>query len=58
MREKLLRFPYWSEMLQQGETGNSVIKQQNQNGITTGHVPYEIRITLAPLIDLRAQLCH
>ena len=36
MRDELLKFPFWSEMLQQGETGNAVIKPQNQNGITTG----------------------
>jgi Rps23 Pro-64 3,4-dihydroxylase Tpa1-like proline 4-hydroxylase len=38
VRDELLSFKYWSEMLQQGQTGNAVIKPENQNGITTGHL--------------------
>lgn len=53
LREELLKFPYWSEMLQQGETGNAVIKPQNQNGITTGHLTEHHRPRLPHCLKFR-----
>jgi len=43
VREELLRYPKWKEMLQEGPGGGGLIVPHRQNGITTGHLREEDR---------------